>query len=314
MFGMRQTPLRRLQVSSCPSHSFFHPLDSLFHWHRVLKLAQTTLDNKSTPLKVPGFRDLPVNVLLAQDEFATGTNQWHAAILTAKELAMLKLINDITDQPGWHRDIFDQRVVTQWREDAAVSSSLINDKTWDWCLKELQDKAQEYDCDGQSFVFNTHSGVCKSDKAISSNLKSQLSNSADLLSHQAVREMLAPAVFNLVDPSLYPLVFGRTKVISSGQSCGTNEHSWLSGIEEGPVVSETPQVAKDALRSPGGKSRHIWSSKFQWLPCEVELTGPPGSTDVQISSYINNIHPTNREMYSAVESMISASIKNGTRC
>ncbi|KAJ5301242.1 hypothetical protein N7508_006105 [Penicillium antarcticum] len=275
----------------------------------MLKLTQTTLDNKSTPLKVPGFHGLPVNVLLAQDEFATGTNEWHAAILTAKELAMLKLINAITDRPGWHRDIFDQRVVTQWREDAAVSSSLINDKTWDWCLKELQDKAQEYDRDGQSVVFNTHSGVCKSDTAISSVLKSQLSNSADLLSHRAVRDKSAPAVINLVEPSLYPLVFGRTKVISSGQSCGMDEHSWLSRSEEGPVVSETPQVAKDALKWPWGKSKHIWSSKFQWLPCEVEFTGPSGSTDVQISSYINNIHPTNREMYSAVESVISASIK-----
>ncbi|CAG8020002.1 unnamed protein product [Penicillium salamii] len=275
------------------------------------RLTQATLDNQST-LEVPGFHDLPVNVELAHDEFATGTNAWSAGVLTAKELAMLGLINNLTDRPNWHRDIFDQRVITQWREDAAAFSSLINDKTWDWCLKELQDMARKFDRGGHTVVFNTHSGVCKSDTAISSRLKSQLLNSVDLLSEQAVRETSDPAVKNFVDPSLFPLVYGKTKVMPSGQSCGMHEQSWSSCNKDGPVLSETPKVDTGAMRLPGGKSRHIWSSKFQWLPCEVEVTGPSGSTDVtdvHISSYINNIHPTNKKMYSAVEAVISASIK-----
>ncbi|CAG7937106.1 unnamed protein product [Penicillium salamii] len=272
------------------------------------KLTPVTLDNKAT-LKVPGFHDLPVNVLLAHDEFATGTNAWSAGVLTAKELAMLGFINHFTDRPNWHRDIIDKHVVTQWREDATAFSSLINDKTWDWCLQELQDKAREFDRDGHTVVLNTHSGVCKSDVAISSDLKSQLLNSADLLSDHAAREKSDPAVMNLVDPSLFPLVYGRTKVICSGQPCGMDEPSWLSCSRAGHVLSETPQVDVEALSWPGGESRHIWSSKFQWLPCEVEFTGSAGSMDVHISSYINNIHPTNMEMYSAVEAMISASIK-----
>jgi hypothetical protein len=41
----------------------------------------------------------------------------------------------------------------------------------------------------------------------------------------------------------------------------------------------------------------------------VEFTGPPGSMDVQISTYINNLHPANREIYSAIETVISGSIK-----
>ncbi|CAI7564334.1 unnamed protein product [Penicillium bialowiezense] len=272
------------------------------------KLTPTTLDNKSC-LKVPGFHDLPVNVSLVHDEFATGTNKWHASVLTAKELGMLSVMNNFTDRPDWHRDIFDERVITQWRKDGAALSSLINDKTWDWCLKELQDKAREFDQNGHTLAFNTHSGVCKSDTAISSDLKSQLSNSADLLSHQVARMKSDSSVMNIVDPSLFPLVYGRTKVIPSGKSCGMDEDSWLSCSKDDQVLSETPQVDTKAMSRPGGKSRHIWSSKFQWLPCEVEFTGPSGSTDVQISSYINNIHPKNTEMYSAVEAVISASIK-----
>ncbi|KAL6230711.1 hypothetical protein BDW75DRAFT_248446 [Aspergillus navahoensis] len=273
----------------------------------MTEIIQTPLDNKSTPLKVPGLHGLPINVLRAQDQFATGTNDWDGHILTAKELAMLALINALTDLPDWHRVVFDQQVTAQWREDAVASSSLINDKTWDWCLQELQDKARQFNQDGRLVVLNTSSGVCKSDMAISSDLKSQLSKSVDLFSHQAIRQKSESVVVNLVDPSLFPLVYGRTKILDRGQSCGMDEYSWSSCSREGPLVSELPQLAKGDSVWPGGP--YIWSSKFQWLPCEVDFTGPPGSTDVRISSYINNLHPTNREMYSAIEAVISSSIK-----
>ncbi|KAJ5867720.1 hypothetical protein N7534_002273 [Penicillium rubens] len=271
-------------------------------------IIETPLDNKTT-LKVPGLHDLPINVLLSHDQFATGVNDWYGHILTVKELAILDLINTITDRPDWHRAIFDQQVTAQWREDAVASSSLINDKTWDWCLHELQDKARQFDRDGRLVVFNTSSGVCKSDVAISSDMKSQLSNFVGLLSHQAIRQKPASAVVNLVDPSLFPLVYGRTRTLVGGQSCGMDEDSWSSRSKEGSIVSELPQMVKGGSNWSAAGGRSIWSSKFQWLPCEVEFTGPPGSTDVRISSYINNLHPTNHEMYSAIETVISGSIK-----
>ncbi|KAJ5805800.1 uncharacterized protein N7503_003402 [Penicillium pulvis] len=274
----------------------------------MTEVIQTPLDNKSTPLKVPGLHDLPINVLLANDQFATGLNDWRGPILTVKELAILDLINTITDRPNWHCAVFDQQVIAQWREDAVASSSLINDKTWDWCLQELQDKARQFERDSRLTVFNTSSGVYKSDTAISSDLKSQLSKSVDLLSHQAIRQKSESAVVNLIDPSLFPLVYGRTKIMVGGQSCGMDETSWSSRSKEGPIISELPQLIKDgsnySLYAP-----YIWSSKFQWLPCEVDFTGSPGSTEVRISSYINNLHPTNREMYSAIEAVITGSIK-----
>jgi hypothetical protein len=275
----------------------------------MTEVIQTPLDNKTTPLKVPGLNDLPINVLLSHDQFATGVNDWYGHILTAKELAILDLINTITDRPDWHRAIFDQQVIAKWRQDAVASSSLINDKTWDWCLQELQDKARHFDRDGRLVVFNTSSGVCKSDTAISSDLKSQLSNSVELLSHQAVRQKSESAVVYLVDPSLFPLVYGRTKILVGGQSCEMDENSWSSRSKEGSIVSELPQMVKGGSNWSAASGRYIWSSKFQWLPCEVEFTGPPGCTDVRISSYINNLHPTNHELYSAIETVISGSIK-----
>jgi hypothetical protein len=80
----------------------------------MIGIIQTPLDNITT-LRVPGLHDVPINALLAQGQFAAGTNRWWCGhILTVKELAMLDLINTITDRPDWHRAIFDQQVITQW--------------------------------------------------------------------------------------------------------------------------------------------------------------------------------------------------------
>ncbi|KAL4799858.1 hypothetical protein BDV19DRAFT_376240 [Aspergillus venezuelensis] len=224
----------------------------------MTEIIQTPLDNKSTPLKVPGLHGLPINMLRAQDQFATGMNDWDGHILTAKELAMLALINTLTDLPDWHRVVFDQ----------------------------------QFNQDSHLVVLNTSSSVCKSDMVVSSDLKLQLSKSVNLFSYQAIWQKSESGVVNLVDPSLFPLVYGRTKILDRVQSCGMDEYSWSLCSREGPLVSELPQLAKGDSVWPG-----------------VDFTGPPGSTDVQISSYINNLHLTNRKMYSAIKAVISSSIK-----
>jgi hypothetical protein len=57
----------------------------------MTNIIETPLNNKTT-LEVPGLHDLPINVLLAHDDFTTGVNEWCGHILTAKELVMLDLI------------------------------------------------------------------------------------------------------------------------------------------------------------------------------------------------------------------------------
>jgi hypothetical protein len=52
----------------------------------------------------------------------------------------------------------------------------------------------------------------------------------------------------------------------------------------------------------------LWSKKFQWLPCETQFLDD-SSTNVQITSYINNLHPIeNAGVYPIVEKFISLSI------
>ncbi|KAF4167591.1 hypothetical protein CNMCM6936_004855 [Aspergillus lentulus] len=276
-------------------------------------MPEVILDNKTCPLKVPGFHDIPIDVELPQDQFAAGIQDWRGTILTAKELAMLDLINTITERPNWHLRIFQQEEIALWREDALSSSSLIKGPTWSWCLKELQDKAREFEKRGHMLVFNTGSGVCKSDTAISPTTQAQLRDAVDFLTKDVAERIQhhnarKSPVLNLVDPSLFPLVYGRTKVLTGGQSCGVDQASWSSRLQDGQTAPERPPFAQEGaweyLRLDC-----IWSNRFQWLPSEVEFTGPPGSTDVRIASYINNLHPTNRNMYSAIEAVLASSIK-----
>jgi hypothetical protein len=271
------------------------------------------LDNRTCPLKVPGFRDIPIDVELPRDQFAAGINVWRGTILTAKELAMLDLINTITERPNWHVRIFQQEEIARWREDALSSSSLINGPTWSWCLKELQDKAREFEKRGHMLVFNTGSGVCKSDTAISATTQAQIRDAVDFLTKDVAERIQhhnarKSPVLNLVDPSLFPLVYGRTKVLTGGQPCGMDQGFWSSRLQDGQIAPERPPFAQE------GAWEHlrldcIWSTRFQWLPCEVEFNGPPESIDVRITSYINNLHPTNRNMYSAIEAVLASSIK-----
>ncbi|KFY47191.1 hypothetical protein V495_02065 [Pseudogymnoascus sp. VKM F-4514 (FW-929)] len=56
-----------------------------------------------------------------------------------------------------------------------------------------------------------------------------------------------------------------------------------------------------------------WSSRFQWLPCQVEFTGDEG-TDVAITSYINNLSPTHHKpLYGVIEKLISLAIEPWNR-
>lgn len=50
-----------------------------------------------------------------------------------------------------------------------------------------------------------------------------------------------------------------------------------------------------------------WSSNYQCLPSEVEFLEGSG-TEVQITSYINNLHPAHKGIYQAIEKLVSLAI------
>ncbi|KAJ0271071.1 hypothetical protein CBS470a_013332 [Colletotrichum nupharicola] len=119
------------------------------------------------PLNVPGF-PLAVSIERSHNErFAHGFNDWAQDRLAAREIAIISLINDITDKPGWSKDVFDDAKVATWRAEA-LARPLMSPLAWDWCLLELQDMAKDVNERGHiyvkitSYINNLHPGAHKS--------------------------------------------------------------------------------------------------------------------------------------------------------
>ena len=58
---------------------------------------------------------------------------------------------------------------------------------------------------------------------------------------------------------------------------------------------------------------YFWSYNLQWLPSEVEFT-KSASTDVRLTSYVNDLSPTHTSLYKSLEKIISLSIEPWNDC
>lgn len=62
-------------------------------------------------LVVPGLNFWPPYYEFdAYHRFAHGADDFKAARLLAREIAMLGVMNSLTDKPGWHKKVFDEEV------------------------------------------------------------------------------------------------------------------------------------------------------------------------------------------------------------
>ncbi|CCD44362.1 hypothetical protein BofuT4_P059420.1 [Botrytis cinerea T4] len=132
-------------------------------------------------------------------------------------------------------------------------------------------------------------------------------------------------VVNLIDPSLYPLVYGKTKVLLDGGKVGLNGFSKSYG--QG-ITTKIPRVHPKGSNVAGAahglekygvpfyldENLYRWSTNYQWLPCEVKFDGN-SATSVRITSYINNLHPVkNKAIYGMIEQLIQLVIEPWNDC
>ncbi|KAJ5812713.1 hypothetical protein N7447_009736 [Penicillium robsamsonii] len=230
-------------------------------------------------------------------------------IVTHREVLMMRVMNTITDKSNWDKKVFDEHITDKWREEIAKSGQDVTPKMMDWIIKELQWKAGSFQETGHVTVFDV--GVVKSDNAISSQLQQELRQAAAIFENapEAQKDYHPGSdqkVVNLVHPSLFPVVYGRTRVLPdkviSVDDC-------LSSMGQGtliPTPSEEESLVASELKLEN--HHHIQprlSRKFQWLPCEVHID----DSECEITSYINNVHPIkHRGLYDVVEKLITRTI------
>jgi hypothetical protein len=112
-------------------------------------------------------------------------------------------------------------------------------------------------------------------------------------------------VLNLVHPSMYPLVYGSTKVLRD-EVVGVADavQKWAG---KGTVIG------REARSRPlYGARLKLWSEDYQWLPSNVALQD---GGSVKFTSYINNLHSTKYpEIYGAIEKLVEQALPMWDQC
>jgi hypothetical protein len=264
-------------------------------------------------LKVPGFGMKVDFELDEQERFRHGANDFRQdPRITAREITMLGVMNALTEKPSWYRKVFDETVVAKWRREA-LQIPLMSVKAWDWCLMEVQDKARTFEKTIPGvLILDNDSRVWKSDVFVDNVFRQEFKVAVEPLMavpneqkdwHPNSNEQ----VLNLVHPSLYPLVYGRTPVLLDGGHTNLNNLTPYANTSIAPIP-ERPSDSNQELDIQDRRLEARWSYKFQWLPCEVEFAGV-ARKDVRITSYINNLHPRHTQLYSLLEQLISKAIE-----
>jgi len=124
--------------------------------------------------------------------------------------------------------------------------------------------------------------VVKSDTAVSSEPRLSLQEAVNKF-EAGIPERLKDwhpgsddKVWDLVHPSLFPLIYGRSRVLENGET--TTLDDCIQRCGQGRIANVAPTEEIDEASRNGHSSfsvdqvYHPFSNKFQWLPCEVDIS------------------------------------------
>ncbi|RDB28238.1 hypothetical protein Hypma_001499 [Hypsizygus marmoreus] len=230
-------------------------------------------------------------------------------ITSLREIAMMQLMNQLTDKPDWDRKVFDDKIVSLWKAEVLADQERdISQQMADWCIAELQWKAGIFRPQGAVSVYN--GDVVKSDATVPESLKEALKAAVKTLedipaAYQDWHPESDNQVLDLVHPSLFPLVYGRTRILHDSHTC---LEGCIRRCGEGTTVPVPPEYqTKLGDRNVAFTQERIkpYSRKFQWLPCDIDVSGD----QTRITSYINNLHPDKyRNLYGLIEQILTQAI------
>lgn len=218
-------------------------------------------------------------------------------LTTLREFSMVRFMNAVTDKPDWHSKVFDATITSKWRTEVLSSGQDFTERMFEWCIDELKYKVKVFEQSGGAIsVFD--GDVVKSDMAVPATLREELESVVRPLEevpdnlkdwHPGSEEK----VLDLVHPSLFPLVYGRTRILPNSI---TNLEDAIERCGEGVLLG---------LPATVGDVRREYSDKFQWLPCDVDIS----REGAKITSYINNLHPqAHIALYHTIEKIIDRAI------
>ncbi|KAK3339955.1 hypothetical protein B0T25DRAFT_365827 [Lasiosphaeria hispida] len=307
----------------------------------------TTSSHKYPGVNLP-LRDTPAENVVAGDTFyRIGAHpscpDSQTELLQIREIAMLNLMDRLTDKPNWHEKLFDDQIVAKWRDEAlaqpedALYAQIIEDRhgdkelplptrariispaSFDFCISELRGKAAYFRETGLIWTLNSKENiVVKSDTLVPTHVREGLKAAfvklhADQADSPDWHPWTSDMVQDLVHPSMYPFVYGRSNFIRE-EVVGVSDavDKWAG---KGHSIPKT-EIEEPLPRNPqnffwaGGYGAPIpdeyWSSTYQWLPSNLAFQD---DGTVRFTSYINSLHPKkHQEIYDVVEKLIDISL------
>ncbi|KAI1433153.1 hypothetical protein GGR50DRAFT_688475 [Xylaria sp. CBS 124048] len=253
-------------------------------------------------------------------------------LLQVRELAMMHIMDRLSDKVDWHKKVFDEKIVAKWREEALAYpdedlwnltitrsdphvfptpiTGILTEKSFDYCIRELQGKARYFAATGIVPTLDATASVAKSDVLIQPALADILRAAFDRLKKdQADSPDWHPRtdekVLNLVHPSMYPLVYKSTRLFQEEVVGVMDAIENMAG--KGAVLrNHTNNDAESGVPS------EFWSDNYQWLPSNLSLQD---NGSVKFTSYINNLHPIKHpEIYDAIEKLVEKALPMWDQC
>jgi hypothetical protein len=214
---------------------------------------------------------------------------------TSVELVFNSISSEIRLKENWTEKCCNPDIVQKWREEMATQIPDL--RLFDLVIEQLQLLRQiGHD---QQYEISPVENVFQSDSLVSLDLKEAFKHFANSL-EQCTPPDYHPGsehlVVDLVHPSLYPAVAGRTRVRKCPAS--TLEESWkndLGGLGLPPLTFKENKAKE-----------YGWSKEYSWIPAEFHVHD---DGEVAINSYINNLHPkTNPELYDLIGDIFSSAL------
>jgi len=201
------------------------------------------------------------------------------------ELRLNALSATIRNKADWHSKRLNPEIVAKWQHEASVQHIAPDE------FKFVIDELGYYDkLRNGSIEVADVDGVWKAPALFSPNIHSNFTRLVARLSDVPDAEKdwhpgSNNTVLDLVHPSLYLFVSGKTRTISfdpeNGRTC---------------LPATLPEAQP-------WNSTEFTSTKYQWIPTPVTIDASGKAT---FASYINNLHPEHhRELYSTLAEMFS---------
>ncbi|KAF2872638.1 hypothetical protein BDV95DRAFT_491920 [Massariosphaeria phaeospora] len=276
---------------------------------------------------------LPVRELAMMHimECFTDREDWHEAIFDDQVVAKWREeVLAIPDRKLWDIAI---RGKLQWHtEDGGVMiqeafgdksikplKGIVSEMVFSHCVEELRSKARYYVQSGVIPTLDAYVSVAKSDALVTPELHAQLRNAFETLHADQVSTIWRPRftgeVQDIVNPSMYPLVYGRSKVLKTeavGVQAAVDKWAGKGGVIEKTEWGPEHHVNVFGYLLTDEIPLSYWSDTYQWLPANVAFQDD-GS--VKFTSYVNNLHPTKYPaIYRAIEKLIEAALPMWDQC